>query len=50
MRADCALVVMEIQMPILNGVEATRELWALPRHKQKPIRAMTAYDFTEDKV
>jgi CheY-like chemotaxis protein len=38
-----------MQMPKLNGLEATREIRHLPGHRDTPIIAMTANAFTEDK-
>ena len=47
---DYDLILMDIQMPILNGYEATRKIRAMeaPHCKQIPIIAMTANAFDED--
>lgn len=44
------LVFMDIQMPVMNGYEATKEIRALGREytKKIPIIAMTANAFAED--
>jgi signal transduction histidine kinase/DNA-binding response OmpR family regulator/PAS domain-containing protein len=45
------LILMDVQMPILDGLSATRQLrdLDLPRSKTVPIVAMTANAFNEDK-
>ena len=45
-----AAILMDMQMPKLNGIEATREIRQLPGHRDTPIIAMTANAFAEDKA
>jgi PAS domain S-box-containing protein len=44
-----ALILMDMQMPHLNGIEATMAIRALPAYVQTPILAMTANAFDEDR-
>jgi CheY-like chemotaxis protein len=45
-----AAIFMDMQMPKLNGVEATQQIRQLPGYQDIPIIAMTANAFAEDKA
>jgi CheY-like chemotaxis protein len=47
---DYDLILMDVQMPNLNGTHATRAIRALPGRQQTPIIAVTANAFAEDRA
>jgi PAS domain S-box-containing protein len=50
LKTDYAAILMDMQMPKLNGVDATRQIRQLPGYQDIPIIAMTANAFAEDKA
>lgn len=49
-RNDYAVILMNMQVPRLNGLDATRRIRQLAGHRTTPIIAMTANAFAEDKL
>ena len=44
------LILMDIQMPVLDGYEATRQIKADPNLKSTPIIAVTSYALSGDEA
>lgn len=49
-RNDYALILMDMQMPVMNGLEATQAIRAEPALNQIPIVAVTANVFDADRT
>ena len=44
-----AMILMDVQMPVINGLDATRAIRQIPGLSSLPILAMTAGAFDEDR-
>jgi len=46
---DYEVVLMDVQMPVMGGYEATEKIRLIPEYKEMPIIAMTANAMAQDK-
>lgn len=46
-RLDPQVVLMDVQMPLMNGIEATREIVALGREESSRVLILTTFDLDE---
>jgi two-component system cell cycle response regulator len=49
-KTEPSLILMDIQMPGMDGLELTRQLRNDPRHRKVPIVALTAYAMETDRT
>jgi len=50
LKSRYAAILMDMRMPELDGLEATRRIRLIPRHGNTAIIAMTANVFAEDRA
>jgi len=48
-KSDFDLILMDMQMPIMNGLEATKEIRKMEKGKEIPIIALTPFAMKEDR-
>ena len=49
LKLDPDLILMDLNLPVINGWDATREIKSRSETENTPIIALTAHAFTEDK-
>jgi signal transduction histidine kinase/HPt (histidine-containing phosphotransfer) domain-containing protein/ActR/RegA family two-component response regulator len=50
LQTDYAIILMDMQMPNINGLDAAQKIRTLQAHRDTPIIAVTANAFAEDKT